>query len=134
MSEHVAVLFANDAFYLAFAESDVEAMEDLWARVLPVTCVHPGWNALSGRDEVIESWHAIMAGGESPNIQCSNAEAHVHGDVAYVVCHETLDQGFLIATNIFMREDDTWKIVHHQAGPAPEPSADEEPEAPATMQ
>ncbi len=134
MSEHAAVLFANDAFYLAFAERDIDAMEALWAHELPVTCIHPGWGTLSGRDEVMQSWHAILANTESPKIECLNIEAHVHGEVAYVVCHEALDQGFLVATNIFMREGGAWKLVHHQAGPAPEPPAQEEPESPETMQ
>ena len=134
MSEHAAVLFANDAFYLAFAERDFDAMDGMWARQSAVTCIHPGWSMLSGRDEVMESWEAIMANTESPKIECRNVEAHVHGDFAYVVCHEALAEGFLIATNIYTHEDGAWKLVHHQAGPAPEPPAEEEPEPANIMQ
>ena len=57
MSEHAAVNFANEAFYVAFSTRDLEAMDALWARQAPVTCIHPGWNALTGRDAVMESWH-----------------------------------------------------------------------------
>ena len=39
--EH-AVLAANAAFYRAFAERDVDAMDALWARSIPVACIHPG--------------------------------------------------------------------------------------------
>ena len=42
MPEHAAVLFANDAFYLAFANRDYDAMDVIWARDAPVTCIHPG--------------------------------------------------------------------------------------------
>ena len=132
MPEHAAVLFANDAFYLAFANRDLAAMDDVWARETPVTCIHPGWGPLAGRDTVMESWQAILAGPSAPNIACQNAEARVLGEFACVICHEVLDQGFLVATNIFVRERGQWKIIHHQAGPAPPPETEAKP--PDTMQ
>lgn len=132
MPEHAAVLFANDAFYLAFANRDLVAMDDIWSKGTPVTCIHPGWAPLDGRDAVMESWQAILSSPSSPNITCQNAEARILGDVACVICHEVLDQGVLVATNIFVREGDGWKIIHHQAGASPPP--EEEAEPPDTMQ
>jgi hypothetical protein len=41
----------------------------------------------------------------------------VIGDSAYVVCGESIEGAELVATNVFVREDGTWKLVHHQAGP-----------------
>jgi len=38
-----AALFANEAFYRAFADRDIDAMDALWARGEPVLCIHPGW-------------------------------------------------------------------------------------------
>jgi ketosteroid isomerase-like protein len=116
MSEHAAVNFANEAFYLAFSTRDLEAMDALWARHAPVTCIHPGWSALIGRDAVMESWQAILTNPNSPAVDCRKSAAHLFGDVGYVICYETLDQGILVATNIFVREEGTWKMTHHQAG------------------
>ena len=116
MSEHAAVNFANEAFYLAFSTRDLEAMGALWARHAPVTCIHPGWSALIGRDAVMESWQAILTNPNSPAVDCRKSAAHLFGDVGYVICYETLDQGILVATNIFVREEGTWKMTHHQAG------------------
>ena len=116
MSEHAAVNFANDAFYLAFSTRDLEAMDALWARQAPVTCIHPGWSALTGRDAVMESWQAILTNPGSPAVDCRNPVAHMIGEVGYVICYETLDQGVLVATNIFVREEGVWKMIHHQAG------------------
>jgi hypothetical protein len=132
MPEHAAVLFANDAFYLAFANHDLAAMNDIWAKETPVTCIHPGWAPLAGRDTVMESWQAILTSPSAPKITCQNAEARVVGKIGCVICHEVLDQGFLVATNIFVREGDGWKIIHHQAGAAPPPDTEAEP--PDTMQ
>ncbi len=133
MPEHAAVLFANDAFYLAFANRDYDAMEAIWAQETPVTCIHPGWDALTERDEVMESWESILGNPSAINIICKNPTVRVFGDFACVICHEILDQGFLVATNIFVHENGHWKIIHHQAGAAPPPEeAGDEP--PDTMQ
>ena len=133
MSEHAAVLFANDAFYLAFSNRDLDAMDAVWARETPVTCIHPGWDPLSDRDEVMESWEAILGNPSTINITCKNPTVRVFGDFACVICHEVLDQGFLVATNIFVHENGQWKIIHHQAGAAPPPEEAED-EPPDTMQ
>jgi ketosteroid isomerase-like protein len=126
MPEHAAVLFANDAFYLAFANQDIEAMRSIWARRATVTCIHPGWDVLSDRDEVLDSWEDILASPNATNITCKSPMARVLGEFAYVICHEVLDQGYLVATNVFVQEDGQWKMVHHQAGAAPPPEDPEE--------
>ena len=61
-----AVLAANAAFYRAFAERDVAAMDALWARSTPVACIHPGWQVLNGREAVMASWRGILAGVPPP--------------------------------------------------------------------
>jgi ketosteroid isomerase-like protein len=130
--DRVAVLFANEAFYAAFANRDYRAMAELWSETHPVTCTHPGWSPLIGRDQVMESWQAILANPAAPNIGCQDAEAFLFGDVAYVLCYERLERGFLAATNIFVREGDGWRLTHHQAGAAPPPP--EREEAPPPVQ
>ena len=52
--DHEAVLFANEAFYQAFAARDLAAMEEVWAHHCPVACIHPGWPPLHGRQAVNE--------------------------------------------------------------------------------
>jgi ketosteroid isomerase-like protein len=110
------VLDANAAFYRAFAGRDAPAMERLWSERHPVACIHPGWDALDGREEVLESWRRILGSG-APDITSSRAQAHVLGDVAFVTCHEVLPDGRLAATNVFVREGAAWRMVHHQATP-----------------
>jgi hypothetical protein len=117
MTEETDVLAANDAFYAVFARRDLDAMEDLWSRRAPVACIHPGWDALRGRDAVIASFRAILSNPSAPKIRCSGATAHLHGEMAFVVCSESGVGAELIATNVFVREDGAWRLVHHQAGP-----------------
>ena len=111
------VLAANAAFYRAFADRDVDAMDALWAQDARVACVHPGWQALHGRDAVMDSWRSILDSPDAPEIACSNASVHASGDTAFVVCVESLEGGRLVATNVFVREAGEWRMVHHHAGP-----------------
>lgn len=111
------VLAANAAFYDAFNRRDVDALEAMWSARRDLACVHPGWEALSGRREVLSSWRAILSSPEAPEVECEQAVAHVVGEVAYVVCSEVLPGAELCATNVFVREDGMWKLIHHHAGP-----------------
>ncbi|MFT3912980.1 MAG: nuclear transport factor 2 family protein [Anaeromyxobacteraceae bacterium] len=133
MAAHeLEVLEANQAFYRAFSRKDAAAMDLLWAEAHPVACVHPGWDVLDGREDVMGSWEAILDGDGAPQVAVSLAQAHVLGEVAFVTCHEVVDGGRLAATNVFVREAGRWRLVHHQASPiAPGQERDLPPPGPA---
>lgn len=123
-----AVLAANQAFYDAFNARDLDAMEALWSRAAPVGCIHPGWAPLTDRESVLQSWRAILANPQAPEITCEQPGVMLWGDIAMVLCFERLGEAALAATNLFRLEDGVWRMIHHQAGPAAEnPSDDEMP-------
>jgi hypothetical protein len=125
--EEREVLAANEAFYAAFADNDAGAMDSLWSRETPVACLHPGWDALVGREPVIESWRRILLGGGAPaGVRCRRPVAHVVGAVAWVICEEVLPGGRLAATNVFVRERAGWRMVHHHASAMPPAEPDSE--------
>jgi len=134
MSEEAAVLFANDAFYTAIAGRDISAMEDVWSIEVRVSCIHPGWDGISGRGNVLDSWSAILGTDAAPDIVARHAHAVIYGDLGVVICHEEVEGAHLIATNIFHREGRIWKMVHHQAGPMGGPPQAAEEEAEDTLQ
>jgi hypothetical protein len=114
--EEIEVLDANSAFYRAFARRDLAAMERLWATGRAVTCIHPGWDVLRGREAVMASWRSLLA-GDAPDIACSAASAQVDGDLAWVVCRERIPGApAVVATNLFVRERGAWRLCLHQAG------------------
>ena len=112
-----AILAANEAFYRAFADRDVTAMAELWASEAPVSCAHPGWPVLLGRDDVLTSWRGILENPAAPNIRVGDAIVHHVGDTALVFVSEVVDGTPLAATNVFVHEGDAWRIAHHHAGP-----------------
>lgn len=137
MSDHDAVLFANAAFYAAFSSRDQQAMQAAWSKTKAVSCVHPGWNIMYGRDEVLQSWQGILRNPNAPTVKVHNERVMVSGDTAVVTCIEELNERqFCVATNIFIREGSTWHMIHHHGGPANvdrqalEPSEDERPRGP----
>ena len=130
MAEIDALLFANEAFYRAFADRDGAAMDEVWGHREPIACIHPGWDLLTGREAVMRSWAAIIANPDSPAITCRAALARVEGGVGAVVCYEELDGQFLLATNVFVRDGRLWKMVHHQSGPTRGRPPEEDPPDP----
>jgi ketosteroid isomerase-like protein len=118
------LLLANMAFYAALAGGDLAAMHAVWARRVPVACVHPGWQPIRGREAVMASWEAIFEGGRAPAVRCEGEQAHLLGSTAFVTCFERIGAELLAATNLFVLEDGAWRLVHHHAGPvAPRPQA-----------
>ncbi|MDF1792295.1 MAG: nuclear transport factor 2 family protein [Thalassobaculaceae bacterium] len=117
MSQEAAVVFANEAFYLAFATRDLKSMEEIWSRDAPITCVHPGWRPLIGRDEVMESWATILGNPAAPAVEFRNARAFLYGDVACVLGYEVIQEDVLAASNTFVKEGVSWRLVHHHASP-----------------
>ncbi len=127
------VLFANEAFYMAFADGDAASMETLWAAETPVSCIHPGWGVLTDRAEIMESWRGVLQ--SPPNIMCRDPIVQKQSeDAALVVCFESVGNGHLIATNGFVREAGLWLMSHHQAGPTrAQPRTDPANDLPRTV-
>ena len=112
-----AVLTANSEFYRAFRERDIGALEDLLAVRSPVACIHPGWDILTDREEVLNSWRQILSHQQDVAIECRNATPYIFDEVAIVLCHERLGGHTLAATNMFRHEEGEWRMIHHQASP-----------------
>ena len=110
-----AVLAANAQFYAAFNTKDFAAMEALWARATPVACIHPGWNALEGREAVLESWQQILENPQQPKIVSGAESATVLGEAAVVVGRELVSGSPIATTNGFVLEAGEWRMFLHHA-------------------
>jgi hypothetical protein len=113
-----AVLDANDAFYRAMREGDLDAMEALWARERPVSCTHPHGPSIFGRSAVMASWRLIL-GHQPPEIHTEEPQAIVTGRSAMVLCRERVGTIEMMASNAWVREDGAWRMVNHQAAHIP---------------
>jgi ketosteroid isomerase-like protein len=115
------VLAANRTFYEAFELRDLDAMSDAWEHSDRVTCVHPGWSALTGWAAVSASWFALFGGPQRLQFIVTDERVTVVGDVALVSCSENLletgEAQTVAATNVFVRSSGRWALVHHHGSP-----------------
>jgi hypothetical protein len=121
------VLEANRRFYQALTELDVEAMERIWLHESWVRCVHPGWQMLSGWDDVLESWKQIFSHTGSHRVKPGNISARLFGELAWVLCLERIEarpeSGSLVSfaqgTNVFLHTASGWRMILHHASVVP---------------
>ena len=116
MSEETAILAANAAYYRAFAAADFAAMSRIWADD-NVSCIHPGWPVLIGRQAILESYREILRNPNQERIEPRNETVMVAGEEARVFCVEFVGGSALAATNLFRRIEGAWRMSHHQASP-----------------
>ena len=133
--DETAVEAANLAFYRALEARDLSAMDLVWLHEESASCVHPGWHRLEGWSEVRRSLENIFANARPWSVACEEVRIRVRGDVAWVTCVELLtafgsdpEEGAarMQATNIFVRSNGRWGLVHHHSSASSTDSGDEE--------
>lgn len=122
---------ANTAFYETMERGDFDELSDLWLDD-DISCIHPGWPVLTGRGEVLRSYALIMANTEYIQFFLTDVKVSVAGDTALVTCTENILSGgpaedggelgplvgqLVVATNVFRRTLDGWKIWSHHGSP-----------------
>ena len=125
MADEAAVIVANAVFYDALDNLDLDRMDAVLATEEPVRVVHPGWPLVSGRDAVLASWERIFDNAGMMQFTVADAEAHIEGDFAWVICTERLTsvqggqvvEGIVQTTNMFRREGGAWRMTHHHGSP-----------------
>lgn len=123
--DYAAVREANRGFYEALERLDLQAMERVWLTEDWVKCIHPGWEMITGWPNIRRSWAVIFDSTQAMRIILTDISVHVIGDVAWVSCLENItayhdggmSPGLAQATNIFLRRQGEWFLVHHHASP-----------------
>ena len=123
---------AETAFYDAIERADIEAMMAIWADDDEVICIHPTGQRLTGLAAVRESWRHLFESGQRLHIRVSHA---LSWNSALMAVHNVLEtlylgddptpHGPVLATNIFVRGANGWRLVAHHASAATEAPASE---------
>jgi len=120
---------ANERFYRALENADLDEMSEVWSHEDWVKCVHPGWDLIIGWEQIYRSWENIFKAPSGMRVSATNVEIKLEGDFALVNCNENIAL-FLAgasvpisvrttATNLFHRSDDKWLMIHHHASQVP---------------
>jgi len=114
-----AVREANDAFYRALSNKDIDAMEALWTHEAGVRCIHPGWDLLEGWEKVRESWALIFRNPSRLTVTPTEVAIRQAGSMAWVSCLETINSGdaktVARTTNLYIETPEGWKMILHHA-------------------
>jgi ketosteroid isomerase-like protein len=114
------------AFYEALNRADVEALMLLWADDEEIICIHPGGPRLHGHADIQASWEAILERGglqirPSALYETHNLMSAVH-TVIEGVSSTSPEPAHLVATNVYMKTPQGWRIVLHHVSVAPGPA------------
>ncbi|MEP7089736.1 MAG: nuclear transport factor 2 family protein [Nocardioidaceae bacterium] len=124
-----AVTRLNTVFYEAIESADLDTMQDLWLQAPDTVCVHPGAAPVRGAGPINRSWALVMA--HTPYIQffLTDVEVGLQDGTASVTCTENVltgDErtgpdafggGSAVATNVFVRTPEGWRLWIHHASP-----------------
>lgn len=113
------------AFYAAFVQRDLSAMQAIWADSPDVTCIHPGGPLLRGTADIVRSWAEILTNAAQPDVQYTELQRILDGDTAIHVVEERIrparsgtDPTRVISTNVYRRTADGWRMfMHHSSLP-----------------
>ena len=122
-AEVEAVKAVNLRFYQAFGSLDIEEMERVWETSDRAMCVHPGWRLLIGWGDIKASWEGIFYNTTLMHFNITDTRVVVQGDSAWVSCVENISSVMdgratnfgVQATNVFVRSEGAWRMVHHHA-------------------
>ncbi|NRF69544.1 nuclear transport factor 2 family protein [Aquincola sp. S2] len=128
-------------FYEALREGDLDKLMALWSDDDEIVCVHPGGPRVIGPRAVRAAFEAIFASGrivaqpeKVHRVQLMDAAMH---NVVERIEIGNPKQGrhvaFVVATNVYHRTTQGWRLVAHHASPGTDVETPEIAEAPSTL-
>ena len=116
---------ANQRFYDAFGALDIQAMESVWETSDRAMCVHPGWEPLVGWESIRASWAGIFDNSTLMHFNIQYVNVVADSNSGWVTCVENISsvlQGrasnfAIVATNIFVRTAQGWRMIAHHGSP-----------------
>ncbi len=132
MKQHPAIYAtsreAEAAFYHAFETCDINAMMKVWNEDDEIICIHPTGKRLVGRASVKESWLQIFNQDIKLNFKISDQFYFDEKGLAIHLVHENILVGDtthfqppVLATNLYLKTKQGWRLVAHHASASPEP-------------
>ena len=138
MSQHFALpQDAEDAYYDAIDENDLEAMMSVWDDSAETLCLLPMMPAQRGAAAIRQAWEPLLGGELSLDLEIKHLSWIEHGDIAIHLVEEHVQtpgqpgKQTLYATNVYRKGGDGWRILMHQNSPTPPPPGLQMPSTPS---
>ena len=127
---------AEDAYYDAIDERDLDGMMRVWEDSNEILCLLPMHPAQRGRTSVRQAWEPLLTGDIRLEIEIKHLSWIETGDLAIHLIEEQVqvpgqaEKQSVYATNIFRRGTEGWYLLMHQNSPTPPPPGLQMPDMP----
>ncbi|HEX7964262.1 MAG TPA: nuclear transport factor 2 family protein [Gammaproteobacteria bacterium] len=115
---------AEEAFYTAFANTNLDAMMAVWLDSDAITCVHPVGPRIGGAQAVRASWAEIFRNSGGLRFRLGEVNRTQDALLAIHVLHEHIivpgeagERPPTVATNIYQLTKEGWRMILHHASP-----------------
>jgi len=127
-------------FYEALQHANLERLMAVWADDDDIVCVHPGGPRVIGPAAIRASFEAIFAHGAIPVEPGQVHRVHTLGSAVHhlvervrVVTAEGAQTASVLATNVYVKTAQGWRMVAHHASPGHVDEAPHRPEPSSTL-
>jgi len=124
------------AFYEALQRGDIDALMACWADEDEVFCVHPGGPRLVGSEAIRAAFEQMFANGAIHAVparvrKVESIASAVHNvlERIEVLTAEGPRHAFVLATNVYHKTAQGWRMVAHHASPGSMHATDDTEEA-----
>ena len=128
------------AFYEALQKGDIEKLMACWADEDEVVCVHPGGPRVVGVLAIRAAFDAMFSNGSIRAVPQQVRKVESLTSVVHNVLEriEVLTQGgpahaYVLATNVYHRTAQGWRMVVHHASPGSQNEAQNLDDAPPVL-
>ena len=112
------------AFYEALQNADIEKLMACWADEDDIVCIHPGGPRVIGANAIRATFEAMFANGsirawpeKVRKVESLGSCVHNLLERVEVLTPEGPAQAWVIATNVYLKTAQGWRMVAHHATP-----------------
>jgi len=128
------------AFYEALQSGDIERLMACWADEDEIVCVHPGGPRVVGAAAIRATFDGMFANGTIQarpervrKVESLASAVHNVLERIDVLTPEGPQQAWVIATNVYHKTAQGWRLVAHHASPGTQREMQEAGSAPAVL-
>lgn len=126
-SQAALMVTADDteaSFYDALQHGDLEKLMSVWAEDDEIACVHPGGPRAVGVVAIRASFEAVLSQGalhvtaeQVRRLETATCAIHHVTEKIQAMTPEGLQVAYVMATNVYLRTAQGWRMVLHHASP-----------------
>lgn len=128
------------AFYEALQNGDIEKLMACWGDDDDIVCVHPGGARLVGPAAIRATFDAMFSNGtiraqaiKVRKVETMGASVHSVLERIEVLTEEGPRHAYVIATNVYHKAAQGWRMVAHHASPGTSREMQEVSETPTVL-